>query len=70
MVFDPSEFEGPGFFHTISEDLTEQNAPFCVLLKKKIRGGGDGKPRPPTAFSLSGLACMGLFIIHLVIGLI
>ena len=40
MVFDPSEFEGPGFFHTISKDLTEQNAPFCVLLKKKIREGG------------------------------
>ena len=30
----------------------QQNAPFCVLLKKQFRGGGG--PRPlPTAFSLS-----------------
>ena len=77
--FDPSEFEGPRFdlyickmlisilswfFHTIFKDLTEQNAPFCVLLKNNLLGAGGGgggvgvgggKPRPPTAFSLSGV---------------
>ena len=75
MVFDPSEFEGPRFdlyickmlisifswfFHTIFKDLTKQNAPFCVLLKKQFSGWGwgGGKPRPLPLLVSQGLACM------------
>ena len=32
----------------------QQNAPFCILLKKHFFGGGANPPDPPpTAFSLS-----------------
>ena len=31
----------------------QQNAPFCVLLKNNVLGGGVANPRSPTAFSLS-----------------
>ena len=32
----------------------QQNAPFCILLKNNVLGGGGvANPRSPTAFSLS-----------------
>ena len=42
----------------------QQNAPFCVLLKKINLGGmgGANPPRPPTAFSLSRVGMYALYI--------
>ena len=44
----------------------QQNAPFCVLLKNNVLGGGGGgcvaNPRPSTAFSLSRV---GLYATHI-----
>ena len=77
MVFDPSEFEGPRFdlyickmiisilswfFHTIFKDLTEQNAPFCVLLKNNFLGGVANLDPLPLLVS-RGLACMLYFLL-------
>ena len=38
----------------------QQNAPYCVLLKKKFWGGG-ANPDPPTAFSLSRVGMYGKY---------
>ena len=37
----------------------QQNAPFCVLLKKHFSGGAKPPRSPPTAFSLSRVGMYG-----------